>query len=126
MFSRFLPSFHSGLVQIMRAHRLDSVASSQVMDHLVRRECARADRNGEIFSLVLFRVAGGSRRRSRTSARLARAMLKRARLTDDVGWLGEQHMAALLTDTNPQGARAFADGVADMIARHGPRPMAMV
>jgi lipopolysaccharide/colanic/teichoic acid biosynthesis glycosyltransferase len=71
-------------------------------------------------------VPGGSRRRSKTTARLARAMLKRARLTDDVGWLGEHHMAALLTDTNAQGAQAFADGVADMVARHGPRPAAML
>lgn len=96
------------------------------MDHLVRRECARADRNGEIFSLVLFPVSGAGRRRAMAAHRLARTMQKRARLTDDVGWLGQSHLAALLTDTSPQGARAFANGVADVIGRSGPRPEALV
>jgi lipopolysaccharide/colanic/teichoic acid biosynthesis glycosyltransferase len=97
------------------------------MDHLIRRECARADRNGEVFSLVLFRVAGnGKRRRSLAAHRLARVMLKRARLTDDVGWVGEQHLAVILPDTSPQGARAFADGVCNVIARRDLRPLAMV
>ncbi|HZK81758.1 MAG TPA: sugar transferase, partial [Humisphaera sp.] len=109
----------------MRSHRFDAVAAPLVMDHLVRRECARADRNGEAFSLVLFRVGHG-RRRSMLVRRLARTMLKRARLTDDVGWLGEEHIAALLPDTKAEGARAFADGVADAVARHLARPLATV
>jgi len=76
--------------------------------------------------LILFRVGGRGRRRSLAAHRLARAMLKRARLTDDVGWLGEQHLAALLPDTSSAGAEAFAEGVTAMISRHGPRPAAMV
>jgi lipopolysaccharide/colanic/teichoic acid biosynthesis glycosyltransferase len=111
----------------MRSQRLDSIVPAQVMDHLIRRECARADRNGHVFSLVLFRVTGGNRRRRSMAAhRLARVMLKRVRLTDDVGWLGEQHLAALLPDTLPEGARAFADGVCDIIARRDLRPLAVV
>ncbi len=53
-------------------------------------------------------------------------MLKRARLTDDIGWLGQQHLAALLPDTSPEGAASFAQGVAARMARHGPRPLAIV
>ena len=110
----------------MRFHRFDSVVPPQVMDHLVRRECARADRSGREFSLILFRVGGRGRRRSLAVHRLVRAMLERARFTDDVGWLGEEHLAALLPETSTEGAQAFAEGVAAMIARHGPRPSAMV
>ena len=109
----------------MRSHRFDAVAAPLVMDHLVRRECARADRNGEAFSLVLFRVGHG-KRRSMLVRRLARTMLKRARLTDDVGWMGQHHLAALLPDTMAHGARAFAEGVADAVARHHARPLATV
>jgi lipopolysaccharide/colanic/teichoic acid biosynthesis glycosyltransferase len=110
----------------MRSHRIDTVAAPQVMDHLVRRECARADRNGEVFSLVLFRVPEKGRRRTFATHRLIRTMQKRARLTDDVGWVGQSHLGALLTDTSPAGAQAFADVVGEIIARHGPRPLAMV
>ncbi|HWE04120.1 MAG TPA: sugar transferase [Tepidisphaeraceae bacterium] len=109
----------------MRSHRFDAVAAPLVMDHLVRRECARADRNGQAFSLVLFRVGHG-RRRSMLVRRLARTMLKSVRLTDDVGWMGAEHLAALLPDTMPQGARAFAEKVAGDVARHQPRPLATV
>jgi lipopolysaccharide/colanic/teichoic acid biosynthesis glycosyltransferase len=104
---------------------MNEVAAPMVMDHLVRRECARADRNGEAFSLVLFRV-GRSKRRARLACRMERTMLKSARLTDDIGWLGDEHIAALLPDTKPDGARAFADKVADAIAKHHARPLATV
>jgi lipopolysaccharide/colanic/teichoic acid biosynthesis glycosyltransferase len=40
--------------------------------------------------------------------------------------VGEQHLAALLPDTSPEGARAFADGVAAIVARRELRPLAMV
>lgn len=104
----------------MRAARSNDLATAAVMDHLIRRECARADRNGQAFSLVLFRVQG--QRNSKTAHRLARTMLKRVRLTDDVGWVDARHLGALLPDTSPAGAKAFADGVIQAVSRHAPTP----
>lgn len=94
------------------------------MERVLRREIARADRGGRGFSLVLFRVRPGQ---SNTATRLlADLLLKRARLTDEVGWFSDSYLAALLTGTPADGARVFADGVCDAAAHHSPRPLAVV
>src|SRR5665213_2944705 len=56
----------------------DAIASPQIMERLLRRECARADRGGDELSLLLFRVHEGRGRRGKSAARLARTMVKRA------------------------------------------------
>lgn len=49
-------------------------------------------------------------------------MLKRARLTDDVGWFTNEYLAVLLPNTAASGAQAFADGVCQMLEGRMPRP----
>ncbi|HSZ59134.1 MAG TPA: sugar transferase [Tepidisphaeraceae bacterium] len=94
------------------------------MERVLRREIARADRGGRGFSLVLFRVKSGPT--ERTTRLLAEVLLKRARLTDEVGWFSDNYLCAVLTGTPPSGARVFADGVCDAAGHHAPRPLAVV
>src|SRR5215469_2839512 len=79
----------------------ESLCMAAQMDRILRREMARADRGGHSFSLVLFRVKTG-RGRELSTHRLARALLRRARLTDVVGWFDRDYLCALLTDTPAQ------------------------
>jgi lipopolysaccharide/colanic/teichoic acid biosynthesis glycosyltransferase len=96
------------------------------MNRIIRRECARADRNGREFSLVLFRIRSDTRH-AVSVYRLARTILRRVRLTDEVGWFTDRYLCVLLPDTPPIGARAFAEGVCDIISsRKLPRPLAIV
>lgn len=95
------------------------------MQWLLRRETSRADRTGRPFCLVLFRLSG-TRRRSFSNFRLARQLIKRARLTDEVGWFSEQYLAALLPDTSPAGARIFSDRVCSAVKPQGARPLALL
>ena len=104
---------------------LDSLPSPQQVDRLIAREIARAERNGLHFSLALFRVRKGGRV-GPTERRLALTLLRRARLTDEVGWFGDEFLCALLPDTSAAGAQIFADSVCDLVARKGPRPIAVV
>jgi lipopolysaccharide/colanic/teichoic acid biosynthesis glycosyltransferase len=102
----------------------DILCNAAQMERVLRREIARADRGGRGFSLVLFRVRGGER--NQTTRILADVLLKRARLTDEVGWFSENYLAAILTGTPADGARTFADGVCVAVAYHAPRPLAVV
>jgi lipopolysaccharide/colanic/teichoic acid biosynthesis glycosyltransferase len=105
---------------------LASLASTELMNRIIRRECARADRNGREFSLVLFRVRSDTRH-AVSVYRLARTIMRRVRLTDEVGWFTDRYLCVLLPDTPPTGARAFAEGVCDIISsRKLPRPLAIV
>ncbi|HXE53727.1 MAG TPA: sugar transferase, partial [Tepidisphaeraceae bacterium] len=103
----------------------ESLCNAAQMDRILRREMARADRGGHRFSLVLFRARPGPQRHLSTH-RLARALLRRARLTDVVGWFAEDYVCALLTDTPADGARVFADRISLDLGAHVPRPLGVV
>src|SRR5579862_3776430 len=119
-------SLIQSVVRRDRGHTsLDSLASTEQMNRVIRRECARADRNGREFSLVLFRVRSDARH-AVSVHRLARTVLRRARMTDEVGWFSDRYLCVLLPDTPPVGARAFAEGVCDLVAGRAPRPLAIV
>ena len=106
-------------------HSLDSLPSSDQIERLISREVARAERNGLHFSLVLFRVKKGGRI-GLNERRLALTLFRRIRLTDEVGWFNEEHLCGILPDTSAQGAQIFADAVCELVARKGPRPLAVV
>jgi lipopolysaccharide/colanic/teichoic acid biosynthesis glycosyltransferase len=103
----------------------EELVPREVLDLLIRRECARADRNGREFSLVLFRVKN-QKRTSVSTHRLARTILTRARLTDEVGWFSDHYICALLPDTSVQGAQIFMNSVSDLVERKASRPLAVV
>jgi len=85
-----------------------TLLSPEQLNQAIMRESARVDRRGDgTLSLVLFRLpatAGGRRSRRRmgiSAVRLARTILKRIRVTDDVGWFDDQHLGVLMPDTPP-------------------------
>jgi lipopolysaccharide/colanic/teichoic acid biosynthesis glycosyltransferase len=103
----------------------DCLCNAAQMERVLRREIARADRGGRGFSLVLFRVKPGQPDHQGTR-QLVHVLLKRARLTDEVGWFSEGYLCAMLTGTPENGARIFAEGVIEAVSRHAPRPIAVV
>ncbi len=107
---RSAPETVSDTRSVGPARALRSLYTSLQMDHLIRRERARADRSDSSLSLVLFR-AGSGIGQTRSMVRLARAALHRIRLTDEVGWFEEGCLAALLPDTTAPGALTFAEKV---------------
>ncbi|HEY7120713.1 MAG TPA: hypothetical protein VH475_29280, partial [Tepidisphaeraceae bacterium] len=112
-------------------HLRDLLSPAQAR-HMLERERARADRSGLGFCLVVFGPVSDSdgAAPSHPLARLARTVLRRARVTDEVGWFADESVAeagasragrkltasrvcALLPDTAAAGARRFAADVLD-------------
>ena len=83
---------------------------------VLHRERLRCDRTGRPLSAVVFDLPGGTRRQLR---RLARIVLRRARATDEVGWMSDKQLCAALPETTPDGAERFALGVRDRAAERG-------
>jgi lipopolysaccharide/colanic/teichoic acid biosynthesis glycosyltransferase len=103
-----------GGVGLFARHRGDtalrSLLSEQEFRRLLERERARSDRTGERFSLLTFEAREEGTRLA-TFRRLAVILRHRVRSTDDLGWLDERRMAALLPCTPPCGAWKLADDV---------------
>ncbi|MCP4697876.1 MAG: hypothetical protein GY862_13645 [Gammaproteobacteria bacterium] len=89
---------------------------------LLERECARTDRSGIGFSLVIFDM-GETEVRNIPTHRLLRMLVKRTRFTDELGWLNGQNVGVILCGTvTHKSAQIFANNIWEMIASPGPSP----
>jgi hypothetical protein len=108
-------------VRVKRTVR--TLLSPEQLNQAMGRESARVDRRGAgVLSLVLFRVPQAERN-TLSAVRLAKTILKRIRVTDDVGWFDDQHLGVLLPETPTTGAWRLAQEVCDVVAKRGPRPL---
>ena len=105
--------------------RLRALYSQEQSDNAIHRERCRADRTGQQFALVLFRMPR-SIGPSRSLLRLAKTALTRSRGTDEVGWYDDDTVCALLPDTAGDGAHRFADNVAAAFATAAQRPQVTI
>ena len=100
-----------------------TLLSPEQLNAAMARESSRVDRKGAgALSLVLFRIPL-EQRNSLTAVRLAKTILKRIRVTDDLGWFDDEHLGVLLPDTPATGAWRLAQAVCDIVAKRGPRPL---
>lgn len=77
---------------------------------LLTRERSRADRNGNVFSLIIFRMAhlppGISVQRL-----LLMSLGSRLRATDEFGWFDDRHIGAIIPYASGQSARRIAENI---------------
>jgi hypothetical protein len=83
-----------------------------------RRERVLADRGRRRFCVAVFRLPAHGFR-SAWDPDVAKALLRHARLTDDVGFLQGTALGVLLRETGPEGAAVFCKRVADNLAKFG-------
>ena len=94
------------------------VLCDEAFRHTLSRERLLADRHHRCFSLVVFRLPAGSLRPA-TDPRVVGILAQRARLTDDVGWLGRSGIGILLRETEAEGAFQFCGRVVAELAEIG-------
>ncbi len=104
---------------------LRAIYTQEQSDNAIHRERCRADRTGQQFALVLFRIPR-SIGPSKSLLRLARNVLTRSRGTDEVGWYDADTVCALLPDTAADGAHRFADNVAAAFRDAAQRPQVTI
>ena len=91
-----------------RLRSLRDVYQRAQFDAVLHHERNRADRDETEFSLVLIKMRNAD---WRTCCRFARALLRRARSTDELGWYGHGCLCVLLPSTSSPGARCFEASV---------------
>lgn len=113
------------IASVKRRAEDDCLLSEDLFRDTLERERMRADRNGHVFALLVFRP------RDKTSADalqllLAHALSTRLRATDIAGSLGGRRVAAILPDTNAAGAWQLADDVLEMLPADVDAPLCSV
>jgi lipopolysaccharide/colanic/teichoic acid biosynthesis glycosyltransferase len=81
-----------------------------VFRRIIDRERERANRTGDVFSMVAF-VLPGSSEKQEALALLTDLLASRLRSIDAVGWLDSHHIGILLPETDSAGAHMFAKKV---------------
>jgi lipopolysaccharide/colanic/teichoic acid biosynthesis glycosyltransferase len=92
--------------------------SKEKFIRIIEKECARADRVELRFSIVKFDF-GDSEIKEKSVARLLRLLSERLRLTDEVGWVTESRIGALLYNTDLDGACYIAAQICDQMTSNG-------
>lgn len=93
---------------------------------IIRKERARSDRTGRIFSVVVFDYPD-AKPSPKDLLRLAKLLLTRVRVTDEVGWFADHQLCVVLPETPYGGAVCFAEDVFKTIAHQsGHRPVCLI
>ncbi len=87
----------------------DAILSAQELQEAVLQERDRADRTGAEFSLVLYTVCQAE---GKLPPEFLRALRRRIRFIDQVGWFQDGTVGLLLPSTSYQGASSLAAGFA--------------
>jgi lipopolysaccharide/colanic/teichoic acid biosynthesis glycosyltransferase len=105
-------------------HKIRDLHSRKNIDAILHRECARCERNGHEFCLVVIGMAGnGSPRQLK---RLAGYLCRRARGTDEIGWFDSRRLCVVLPDTSEEGAVAFVSDYTESANHRGLSPVCNV
>jgi lipopolysaccharide/colanic/teichoic acid biosynthesis glycosyltransferase len=93
-----------------RPRGLRDILDRSQFEAVLRHERSRSDREENEFSLVLIKIRAATDD-GRSHRRVARAVLRRLRDTDEVGWYGEGCLCVLLPNTEYRGGRTFESGI---------------
>ncbi|MFT7680149.1 MAG: lipopolysaccharide/colanic/teichoic acid biosynthesis glycosyltransferase [Planctomycetota bacterium] len=114
MLPQFLRSKRGFLSRLSTARALDGAIPVSELELQFQKERARADRSGNVFSMVVFRVKRGDLNLLAPMVQYAR---ERMRIYDTVGVLDSGRIAFLLPQTPPKGAWVFADDCLDHLRK---------
>jgi lipopolysaccharide/colanic/teichoic acid biosynthesis glycosyltransferase len=105
-------------------HRIRDIHTRRNIDAILHRECARSERNGHEFCVVVVWPADNGA--PRQLSRLAKLLCQRTRATDEVGWFEKGRLCVVLPDTSEDGAMAFVRDFSQTANQRGISPICNV
>ncbi len=106
---------------LKRNNGISEVASTEEFQKTLRCNRARADRNGQSFSILVFDTPQSGDDAGVLND-FSKLIVRRVRLSDLCGWFDETHLGVLLFDSSPEGALKVAEDICASISAHSWRP----
>jgi lipopolysaccharide/colanic/teichoic acid biosynthesis glycosyltransferase len=100
---------------------VNGIRSIEEFKAIVKQERARSERDGSEFSIVAFQL-DQFLDNGRALSQIVRALKKRGRTIDEIGWFDERCICALLPCTDHDGANKFALDYEEMLVSVRPPP----
>ena len=100
---------------------LGGIHSSDAFRTILERERARAERTGQLFSLVVFGIDKENGTNGASLERLGYVLGQKVRICDEVGWYDGNRIGTILPGTSAEGARQFSDIIKERIKDVAPR-----
>ena len=100
---------------------LGGIHSSDAFQTILERERARAERTGQLFSLVVFGIDKENGTNAEPLVRLGYVLGQKVRICDEVGWYDGNRIGTILPGTSAEGARQFTDIIKERIKDVAPR-----
>ncbi len=122
MLKRRLLKGLSSIFRFSRKHGERGIYSVEEFKAIIDRERTRCERNSHEFSLVVF-TPGGDVSDGTYTKRISKVVSRRARCTDETGWLNSTQIGVVLPDTPTLGANKFAEDVSQRIESLSLDPM---
>jgi len=117
----WLPRLLRNLARRSVRHGTEGVRSVERLRLVLERERNRAERTGTEFAMIVFTPRCTGDRRAAVDV-LWRALTERLRNIDEVGWLDEQRIGAVLCGTSAEAARKVADDICHALPPDLPAP----
>jgi lipopolysaccharide/colanic/teichoic acid biosynthesis glycosyltransferase len=106
---------------IIKMSPLGGIHSSDAFRTILERERARAERTGQLFSLVVFGIDKDNGTDAASLERLGDVLGQKVRICDEVGWYDGNRIGTILPGTSAEGARKFTDIIKERIKDLAPR-----
>jgi lipopolysaccharide/colanic/teichoic acid biosynthesis glycosyltransferase len=117
--SRILRSLK--LSSVKRCNGMCGVASTEEFQKTLQCNRARADRNGQSFSVLVFNTPNNGDHSGALDA-FSKLIVRRVRLSDLCGWFDETHLGVLLLDSSPEGILKVAEDICGNVSANAWRP----
>lgn len=96
-----------GYQRVLKRHDVHSIYGVDELHAILDLERRRARRTGKENSILSYRIDRFSGR-TRATRRMVAALKEAVRETDQIGWLSDEMLAVLLSDTPVEAAEAIA------------------
>jgi lipopolysaccharide/colanic/teichoic acid biosynthesis glycosyltransferase len=110
-----LVNFANSFNGINKMSPLGGIHSSDAFRTILERERARAERTGQIFSLVVFSIDKDVGTDATSLEQLGYVLGQKVRICDEVGWYDGNCIGTILPGTSAEGARQFIDIIKERI-----------
>lgn len=120
-FVKIKETFWPGRQRSLSAESMNMVSSLEDFQKIVEIERCRVNRNGKSFAVIVFNLEK-FQLEIKSLSKLVKGIIRRARISDQIGWYDYDRLGLILPETSTIGAKKFIKDLYHKSSNGIPRP----